>query len=52
MKNVQASYNKDVNKVVEQAKQEKAGSENLIFSINLALTAILAEDKVTKEMKL
>ena len=31
MKNLQASYNEDAYKIIEQAKQEKVVSENLIF---------------------
>ena len=40
MKNLQASYNKDPNKIVEQAKQEKAVRENLNFLIDLATIAM------------
>ena len=46
IKNLQASYKKDDNRIVEQAKQDKAELENSSFLINLASIAMVAEDKV------
>ena len=37
MKKLQALYNDDANKIVEQATQEKSAIENLNFLINLAM---------------
>ena len=47
MKNLQASYNEDSNKIVKKAKHKKGAIENLNFTIDLATFAILADDKVT-----
>ena len=51
MKNLQASYNKTINRIVVQAKQDKAALENLNFLINVAIIAMVAEEKVTKKVK-
>ena len=44
IKNLQAPYNVDANKIVEHAKQEKATKEILNFPIDLATVAMIAED--------
>ena len=49
MKKLQALYNDDANKIVEEAAQEKDVKENLNVLINFATIAKVAED--TKPMK-
>ena len=50
MKKLQASYNDDVNKIVDQALKEKSAIENLNFLINLAV--VMNDTKpVPKELK-
>ena len=44
MKNMQAWYNKDANKIVKKVAQEKATKESLIFFIELATIAMVAID--------
>ena len=49
MKNLQASFSEDANKIVDQAEQEKAPKENLNFLIDLSPIMMVAADKVTTE---
>ena len=44
LKNIQALYNEDVNKIIEQVAQEENSKENLNVSINLATIAMVAKD--------
>ena len=39
MKKLQAPYNNDAKKIIEEAAQEQNEKENLIFLINLAMVA-------------
>ena len=45
IKNLPAAYNKNANKIVKLAKQEKDLGENLNFLVVLATIAIVAEDE-------
>ena len=49
MKNLQAPYNEDVNKIVEQAAQEKTTKEHLNFLIDLAIITMVVEDTMLME---
>ena len=47
IKNLQASFNENANKIMQQAGHEKAAKKNLIFFIHLATIGIVAKDKIT-----
>ena len=50
MKKLQALYNKDANKIVKKAAQDKSEKQNLNFLFDLATSAMEAEDaKPTKD---
>ena len=49
MTNLQVSYNVDVKKMLEEAKQQKATRENLKLLIGLATITMVGEDSQTAE---
>ena len=51
MKNLQAFFNEDANKNIEQGEQEDETVENLNFFIELGIISMVAIDKVINKEK-